>query len=442
MTLLSVLFVVLTLTWLVFLPYLANDEDSRAGTQRLALGALYEALEQPDLQSALQASEVLSRVAAENPRFRYFVREGDRQGSYGGPPRWRHAVREARRLAAGGAGGTAYWNAAFEDGGVVGQASYQLANGRETYIEIAGVERAVEREALAANNWVAFWWASKNPLIAAAGVLAIALAVLLLALHSLRRLTRAVRAFDVGIGMRRLLAEDGLPAEVAPLVHACNEMVDRVEATHAQQELFLAAAAHELRTPLAVLRTRLEALAEGGVKEELRADLRRMSTLVEQVLRLMNIRNRRELAEDVELISAVREVVADRTPLALGRGVDVEMAADADALMVRGDRELLEVAVANLLDNAISFSRRGDVLTIHIDGDGRVSVRDGGPGVDEQEAERLFEPFAKSPPNREGHGLGLAVVKAIMGLHGGQVSVRNNEGQGATFSLRFQPRAA
>ena len=441
MVLLSIAFMVLTLMWFVFVPYfyMYMEEGPRAATQQHALAALYEGLEQPDRRAALRRSPVLRDVAAANPHFRYYVREGSWQASYGGGPRWLHAAEEARALISGDERNSTFWSASFQVDGVAEYASYQFAQGRETYIEIAGVENAMERSVFPAVDLVAFWWASRSPLVAASGVLAIALVVLLLAVRSLRGLTRTVRSFNVD--NIHLLPEEGLPAEVAPLIHAINEMMGRVNAEHAQQELFVATAAHELRTPVAILRTRLEMLADSDVKEELRQDLRRMSQLVNQLLRLTSIRNRRDLPEAVDIVAIAREVIAKRAPSGMRRGVDMEMAADIDSLMVRGDHELLKVAIANLLDNAVSFSSRGDTLTITVGQDGGVCVCDCGPGIAEGDVERIFEPFTKKPPHRKGHGLGLAIVKSIMGLHGGTVSAHNNVGGGATFTLQFQPLA-
>ena len=442
MTLLSIAFIVFTLIGFVFVPYLSYwKEDPHAATRRLVLAALHEGLAQPDRQGALDGSSILREVAAENPRFRYYVRKGGWQASYGGEPKWQDAAREARTLTAGNEHNTAYWSAAFQEERGTAQASYQFAGGKETYIEIAGVENPIERkvlEALPAINSAPFWEASRHPLIAALGVLGIALIVLLFAARSLRGLTRAVRSFNVGGGIRNPLPEEGLPIEVAPLIHAINEMVDRMEATHAQQELFLATAAHELRTPLTILRTRLEMLVDSDVKQELRQDLRRMSTLVDQLLQLMSIRNRQgDLPEDVDLVATVREAIAERVPLGLRRGVDMELTSDTGSLPMRGDRDLLKIALVNLLDNALSSSRRGDTLTVAIDPNGSVSVHFGGASMAESDLERIFDPFAKKQPNRTGHDLGLAIVKAIMSLHGGTVSAHNNAERGVTFTLQW-----
>ena len=77
-------------------------------------------------------------------------------------------------------------------------------------------------------------------------------------------------------------------------------------------------------------------------------------------------------------------------------------------------------------------------MKVSVDSTGTVSVSDCGPGIPDDDLERIFEPFAKSPPNRQGHGLGLAIVRAVMTAHGGEVSARNAAGGGADFALQFR----
>ena len=151
----------------------------------------------------------------------------------------------------------------------------------------------------------------------------------------------------------------------------------------------------------------------------------------------MHIRNQRDVEDEVNLVATARDVVAERAPLSIDRGIDIELESEPQALIVKGHAGLIWVAIANLVDNAISFSKSGDALKVSVDADGTVAVRDCGPGIAPDELERIFEPFAKNPPNRQGHGLGLAIVRAIMTAHGGNVSARNIRGGGADFTLRF-----
>ena len=215
-------------------------------------------------------------------------------------------------------------------------------------------------------------------------------------------------------------------------------MIRRVAATRDEQEMFLAAAAHELCNPMAALRMRLEELQQSEHKDALRADVNRMVKLVDQMLHLMHTRNYRELPDQVDLVSTARDVVAERAPLSVDHGVDIQFDSETTSLVLRGHKQLATVAIANVVDNAISFSQPGDTIWVRVDATGGVAVRDCGPGIPATELERIFEPFAKSPPNRHGHGLGLAIVQAVMDAHGGDVSAVNAEGGGAIFALCFR----
>ena len=443
MALLSVVFVVLAIGWVILWPVgVGMQRDPLVVAEGIAQTAVHNALDAlaAGRAEAPEDAEVLAHIAAINPRFRYFGRQGAVEVRFGNGPRWQH-VRPVETALPWNEDDRAYWSATFTENGTRTNVFYRFADGVATYVEVAGIEHAPPAGVFDALRPVTLWWASKDALFIAGGVFLIGALVLLFAIRSLRSLTRTVKSFDVESG-RHVLPEKGLPTEVAPLIHAVNEMVARLEDAREQQQLFLAAAAHELRTPMTVLRTRLEALADDAVKEELRSDLRRMGRLVDQLLRLMSIGNHRGLSDEVDLVAIAREVVGEHQPVVRERALQLELVAAIDALRLRGDRDLVKVALANLLDNAISFSKAGDRLEVAVQSDASIRVRDRGPGIPHGEVERIFEPFTKNPPNRRGHGLGLAIVKAIMGLHGGTASARNAQGGGALFALRFRLAAS
>lgn len=439
MVLLSIVFLALALGWFVLMRVGSDlQRDPVALTTSLAEVAVNDVL---DARIGGRGGEqegvaTLREIAAVNPRFRYYGQRGGEQVQFGDAPKWRHVLPSKTTLPSQ-ENDKVFWQATLDEGGLATHVHFRRAGGEATYVEISGIENAVDFGLFDAFRPVALWWASRNLLVVGSGVALVGVLVLLLALRSLRVLARRVSSFNAGRG-RFVMPEQGLPSEVVPLIRAVNKMVGRLDDVREQQELFLAAAAHELRTPMTVLRTRLEELAEGNVKEALRKDLRRMSRLVDQLLCLMSIGNRRKLSDDVDLVAAAREVVVEHAPLAVREGVDVELATEVDALVLRGDQGLVKVALGNLLDNALSFSKAGDLLEVSVQSDASVAVRDRGPGIPNDNVERLFEPFAKNPPNRKGHGLGLAIVKAIMGLHGGTVSAHNAGDGGATFALRFR----
>ena len=441
MTLLSVVFLVLALGWFTIVPYWSYlaTADPLDLTRNRVRGEISLATFEDQALSSLAESVLLKEVAGANPRFRVYLRRGADEFQIGDAPRHLALASSMREFLDNRQTepSSTYSSFTIQEEGAPTTISFTHDEDRDYHYEIGGITAPVARNIFEAVNPMAFWFTSRDPLIAGAGVLLIAFVVLLLAARSLRTLTRAARAFDMRTAERQLLPVEGLPTEVASLVRAINEMVERVEQTHEEQELFLATAAHELRTPMAVLRTRLEELPESETKETLRNDVRRMASLVEQLLRLMHIHNNRDLPDQVDLVATARDVVAERAPVAIDRGVDIELDSVPESLIVKGHRELVGVAIANLVDNAISFSKSGDTMKVLVDSTGTVSVSDCGPGIPDSELERIFEPFAKSPPNRHGHGLGLAIVRAVMTAHGGEVSARNAVDGGADFALQF-----
>ncbi|MDE0660508.1 MAG: HAMP domain-containing sensor histidine kinase [Gammaproteobacteria bacterium] len=442
MTLLSVVFLILAGGWFTIVPYWSYlaTADPLDLTRNSVRGEISWAIFEEQPLASLAESMLLKEVARANAGFRIYVRRGTDEFQFGDAPR-HLALASSMRLVLDNRQtepSSTYSSFTIQEEGAPTIISFTHDEDRDYHYEIGGITAPVAQNIFEAVNPMAFWGTSREALIAGAGVLLIAFAVLLFAARSLRTLTRAARAFDMRTAERQLLPVEGLPTEVASLVRAINEMVERVEQTHEEQELFLATAAHELRTPMAVLRTRLEELPESETKETLRDDVRRMASLVEQLLRLMHIHNNRDLPDRVDLVATARDVVAERAPLAIDRGVDIELESVPESLIVKGHRGLVGVAIANLVDNAISFSTPGDTLKVSVGDAGTVSVSDCGPGIPDTELERIFEPFAKSPPNRHGHGLGLAIVRAVMTAHGGEVSARNAVGGGADFALRFR----
>ena len=429
----TLIVLVLTLIFYVLVPLrqMQLTRDPLTATHALASRALYEATE-AELRDAADSPD-LKDIATANPDFYYYVRDGGQELQFGEPPRLIDRVDlpapvpVASEAPESGMKCESYsfWNTLFTEDGMTTRVAYRQCDGRETYFEYGGIETPLERTVsfLTPLDLRIVWFQSRELLMAALAFMVIAGAVQWAAVRSLRRVTRVAQSIDPQPGRSALLPEDGIPTEAAPLVGAVNELIRRLRKSQAQQGLFLAAAAHEMRTPLAVLRTRLEELPESETKGELRDDVRRIVSLVEQLLRLAIIRNRDELSDDVDLADAARTVVAQRAPVSLDRGVEIELQAEPGAEPVRGDRILAEVAIANLLDNAVSFSPAGERITVSVTAAGAVTVRDRGPGIPEDVRETIFEPFFKSPPNRDGHGLGLAIVKAIVNLHGGDVSV-------------------
>lgn len=274
---------------------------------------------------------------------------------------------------------------------------------------------------------------------------------------SLRPVSRMLAALQ-GIGIRdlhRRVPRSGSGDELDRIAASVNGLLTRLEASVESLRRFTGHAAHQLRTPLTALRSRIEvALATGRdpetklALEGILSELDGMSSLVDQMLALTRFSaglDRRQLA-DVELGSVAAEVVEFFAPLAEQRGLSLELARGPE-LHVRGDASWIRQALVNLLDNAVGHTPPGGAVRVAVergpDGEsGRIRVCDTGPGIDPRDLEHVFERFyrAADAPPRAGAGLGLAIAREIAEVHGGTITAESRPGAGATFEVELPLR--
>ncbi|MDQ0471254.1 sensor histidine kinase [Labrys wisconsinensis] len=230
------------------------------------------------------------------------------------------------------------------------------------------------------------------------------------------------------------LPPDAVPAEVAPFIEAVNAALERLDEGYERRQRFLADAAHELRTPIAILTTRLEALPDGSQRTRLLADAARLANLAEQLLDLQRIDRTARDAAPVDLVRLARQVAADLAPLAIAGGFDLSVEAEVDRVEVLGDAPSLERALTNLVQNAIEHAGDGSIA-IRVERDGAVEVVDEGEGVPPAHRRRIFEPFQRLNPRERGAGLGLHLVSEIVRLHRGSIAVLDGPNGGARFRM-------
>jgi two-component system sensor histidine kinase QseC len=221
------------------------------------------------------------------------------------------------------------------------------------------------------------------------------------------------------------------PREAMPLVAAINRLLFRLGLTLENERRFTADAAHELRTPLAGVKTqaqvallsRDEAAREHALRQLL-AGADRACRLVDQLLRLARLDPLASLRDTrpVDLAEFAEATVAERLDDAIAGGHVLELQVEAGPLWVQGDADLLAVALRNLVDNALRHTPAGCRVTVRVEvaeGHAQLSVLDDGPGVPDAELPRLGQRFHRGPAARaEGSGLGLAIVRRIAELHG------------------------
>jgi len=236
------------------------------------------------------------------------------------------------------------------------------------------------------------------------------------------------------------VAGKGVPEEILPLVEAVNSALARLEVAFRAQKEFLENAAHELKTPLAVLRARIETLDPGELRRELDMDVQTLSRLVTQLLRAAEMEGLSgEERSEVDLGNLVDAIAGYLRPTAAMGGKSITRAGDKSA-MIHGCTETIGQAITNLVENALAHTAPGTSVDIMVEGGEHpeIRVRDHGPGVPEAERELVFQRFWRQDRRKgSGAGLGLSIVRRAMELHQGRVWVEAATGGGAVFILRF-----
>jgi len=263
----------------------------------------------------------------------------------------------------------------------------------------------------------------------------------LLSAWVVQRALRPLRQMAQNVDARREsdlqpLPETDVPQEVLPFVRSINRLLQRLHAAMEQQRRFVADAAHELRTPIAVLSMQVDNLAplqrEAEAHERLdalRQGLRRARAVVEQLLSLARSQGEQSLHwQQIDPVQVVREVIADLLPLAESRGIDLGLDR-ADTAQARTDPAQLYTLLRNAVDNALRYTPMGgrvDLRVLAARGDLVIEVQDSGPGIPSDQLARVFEPFVRLPgAEGEGSGLGLSIIRQIAQRLRGSVALEN-----------------
>jgi signal transduction histidine kinase len=277
------------------------------------------------------------------------------------------------------------------------------------------------------------------------GMLLAVLASSMIVRQGLSPLNRAGKELDyvhLNTLDRRLVVED-LPFEVSTFASAVNRTLSRLETSVATQKRFLANAAHELRTPIAILCAHIEEMDNTSHTSCLKRDVARIRMLVEQLLASAAISAHQVSVEgELDLSDSVLSVVSDCMPLAIGSRRQIEVECPSAPVMMIGDRRGVESVVMNFVDNALHAEPEGGTVFVCVHPDATISVSDHGAGVEPDAREKIFEPFWRDDKvQRIGTGLGLSIVKEVMESLGGRAWVEETPGGGATFKASF-PRAS
>jgi signal transduction histidine kinase len=254
------------------------------------------------------------------------------------------------------------------------------------------------------------------------------------ALTGLSSVVREAPEIDPRRPGARLPVED-VPREVVPLILAFNSILERLEEQFRARQRFLIDAAHELRTPIAIMQTRIEGLP-GPEQQRLMEDVARLGETTEQLLAFERNDQVNDRRETVDLVEIARTVVADLAPLALSAGYDISFDTQTARYEVLGNPFTLPRAISNIVRNAIDHGGNRGMIHVSVLASGEIAISDEGQGIAEDQRERIFEPFYRVTPRSTGAGLGLSLVKQIVANHNGRIFLDSST-FGSTFRLRF-----
>ncbi len=256
-------------------------------------------------------------------------------------------------------------------------------------------------------------------------------------LSPLKELASLATKIDTGSSRLRLPSA-GIPAEILPLVTSFNNALDQLDEGLTRQREFNANAAHQLRTPLAVLSANIDTMADAGVAGKLRYDVDLMSRIVHQLLLVARLETLNvPLDEPVDLCSAARQAAESLGPIAISTRKSLEVDEPIMPVLIRGNALVVTIAISNLVENALNHTPAGKAVRIRVTSSASVEVCDCGPGVPAEFREKIFERFWRGETSKEGAGLGLSIVRRIMNALKGSVSVADSPEGGAQFTLHF-----
>lgn len=252
------------------------------------------------------------------------------------------------------------------------------------------------------------------------------------------------------------LPEEQAPQEVRPLIRAMNDLLQRLAAAISAQQRFIADAAHQLRTPVAGIKTQTELALRQSPSGDAQATLKQLYNATVQMTRLVNQllslaraepgAGRSLGLEPLDLVDLARETTTEWVPLALARNIDLGFDSTLSSARVEGDPFMLREMLNNLLDNAVRYTQPGGQVTVRVTPETRgvtLSVEDNGPGIPEAERERAFERFHRVlGTGADGCGLGLAIVREIALSHGAATSLASGINNTGTLVRIFFPTAA
>jgi signal transduction histidine kinase len=262
------------------------------------------------------------------------------------------------------------------------------------------------------------------------------------------QLTNSLRLLEINAlnirpgSTQQALELRGLPSELVPLVSQLNHALAELNNAFIQQKTFSDMAAHELRSPLAIVRGQAERLTQSSEKDHLMQDIGHMEQIVTRLLELARSESAVLSADQkLELGHTLSTLLADMGATYIRQGMKLTLMPLAEAVWVQADIAMLDVIIRNLLDNALAAGGPECEVTISYDAHGVMSVCDNGPGVPEDFLQKIFERFVRIDNSQTGGstGLGLAIVQRLGQAQQARVSAHKAQQGGLEIRLAFLP---
>ena len=243
------------------------------------------------------------------------------------------------------------------------------------------------------------------------------------------------------------IADNDLPREITPFVHAINRLLERVHHLMSQQRRFIADAAHELRSPLTALSLQAQNLKNADSLEAVRErvlplqeGIERARQLTEQLLSLARTQSGENVNSEINVSAMARELIAEYLPLAEPKSIDLGIE-EIGLLSLYAEPESLRVILKNALENAIKYTQQGGKVTLRLlseNDSAIIEIVDNGPGIPDSERDRVFDPFYRiQDTDVKGSGLGLTIAREAAIRLGGTVSLHERQ-EGGGLVLRYQ----
>lgn len=272
-----------------------------------------------------------------------------------------------------------------------------------------------------------------------------ALGAVLVSVLLVRWLTRPLTAFVAaargfsGAGAPVTISEEG-PREVRALAAAFNEMQQRISRLVEDRTQALAAVSHDLKTPITRLRFRAEEIPDPALRTAIAADLGDMERMLDQTLAYLRGERTDEVMQPVDLVAILATVCGDLSDA----GFSVALEGSRSAVL-EGRRLSLKRAFGNIIENAVKYGYRADVVVTDASDAVIVTIADEGPGIAPEDREKALAPFVRLEPSRNpetgGFGLGLAIAQTILAGHGGTLDLTNRTQGGLLITVRL-PKGA